>query len=81
VIWRVIVHWSYSGLTFMSERGARAQSAGQALDAVLASVRADRADSYRSFAEPARKLSCFSHEASLLPLVNGRGETVQEAFE
>lgn len=81
MIWRVIIQWSYNGLNFTSERGAIGASPGDAMNAVLNSLRIDRADSFRAFFEPATSITDFSHEASFHPLVNGRGQNIREAFE
>lgn len=81
MIWRVIIWWSYVGLNFTSERGVKASNAGIALNNVMDSLRVDRADSFKAQIELASSLDAFSDDARALPLVNGRGALVREAFE
>jgi hypothetical protein len=80
MIWRVFVQWSYAGLNFTCERGARADSLGHAVDLVLSSLRADRADWYRVQGNRALSVRDFTEEARALPLVNAPGVIVREAF-
>lgn len=80
-MFRVVINWSYSGLSFVTERGVLANSPGMALDLALASIRAERASRWRAFVEEAPHLDAFSHEASILPVVNGRGETVADFYQ
>ena len=80
MLFRVVIHWTFNGLSFMTERAALADEAGQALTASLESVRADRADTWRALVERATSLQDFAHENSFLPVVNGNGETVRSYF-
>lgn len=79
-LYRVIVQWTFNGLSFMTERGVKADDPGEALRAALASCRIDRADGYKALIEESRSLADFSNESSWLPVVNGQGESIRAYY-
>lgn len=81
MIWRVDVQWSYQGLNFTCQRGAKCATEAQAVYLVLKSLRIERADSYTYMVKQAFDLSDFTEDAKGLPLVNCPGMLVWDAFD